>query len=679
MAYILYESICNYKNYQYNLQVNIEQYDGGKDKQQRETSLNELVTNEASIDPVQIQIIAPSTKILFIPINQRSNSSTSSDIPSIIPLRQLINIHQIEKREKNGNGFFSSLPRFFEKNQLIRTQIKSESNSNSLNSSATNENEIPLNLSLSNVVNKDPEAFSHIYMRQTNELSESNEQSTTSLKRSILTTDEENVENNDEEQKSKTCVQLTYIDIKSPFQWLLKHLIIELQTEAEAKTFCVYLTKCLSILKERPRHLLVFVNPLCGKGKGHSIYENRIMTLFDEAQVNVDTIYTERANHARDYILDQELTKYDGIIGVGGDGMFSELCHGLLLKTVQNSNLDINDPRVNLIRPETRIGIIPAGSTDAVVYGTTGMNDPVTSALQIITGESLLIDLTTIHSEQGFVRFMATMLAYGFFGDIINTSERWRCLGPFRYDLAGFRQFVRNKSYRSHLSITLSPNDSSLHHSVELDTSQPLQETTKRQQFFQNTETDDSLKEIVTPRAQFCNRNCDKCSINDIETDGELRLPLQIEKQGQYTTINCLNMPCRCKKSKYGMSPFVHLGDGSFDLILVKRSWRTGFLRFLWQVANDSRYINQLPNVERYRVNEVLIKPELAHSEQAGNWSCDGELISGNKIQVRVHRQILNLFARGIEFQQVENTKKLKKPFFSSFWNKNKKQTNANV
>ncbi|CAF4765909.1 unnamed protein product [Rotaria sp. Silwood1] len=93
-------------------------------------------------------------------------------------------------------------------------------------------------------------------------------------------------------------------------------------------------------------------------------------------------------------------------------------------------------------------------------------------------------------------------------------------------------------------------------------------------------------------------------------------------------------------------------GDGTFDLILVKRSWRTGFLRFLWQVANDSRSIEDLPNVERYRVREVLIRPINTGQKEAGNWACDGELISGKEIQIRVHRQALNLFASGIKLKE---------------------------
>lgn len=126
------------------------------------------------------------------------------------------------------------------------------------------------------------------------------------------------------------------------------------------------------------------------------VYDKTVLPIFEEANIFVETIYTERANHAQEYILNEMLNNYDGLICVGGDGMFAELCHGLLLRTAQDEQISIDNPHVNLIRPKMRIGIIPAGSTDAVVFGTTGLNDPVTSALQIIVGESLLIDITTV-------------------------------------------------------------------------------------------------------------------------------------------------------------------------------------------------------------------------------------------------------------------------------------------
>ena len=131
-------------------------------------------------------------------------------------------------------------------------------------------------------------------------------------------------------------------------------------------------------------------------GIGNSVYEEQVLPLFEEMNITVNTIYTERANHARDYIKENSLDDYDGLISVGGDGMFSEICHSLLLKTAQQAKLDVNDPKTHLIPPRLRIGVIPAGSTDAVAFGTTGHNDPITSALQIIVGESLLIDITTV-------------------------------------------------------------------------------------------------------------------------------------------------------------------------------------------------------------------------------------------------------------------------------------------
>jgi ceramide kinase len=126
------------------------------------------------------------------------------------------------------------------------------------------------------------------------------------------------------------------------------------------------------------------------------VYEEEVLPLFEEANISINTIYTERANHARDYIKEKSLDNYDGLISVGGDGMFSELCHSLLLKTAQQAGLNINDANIHLIRPNLRIGVIPAGSTDAVAFGTTGHNDPITNALQIIVGESLPIDIATV-------------------------------------------------------------------------------------------------------------------------------------------------------------------------------------------------------------------------------------------------------------------------------------------
>ena len=63
-----------------------------------------------------------------------------------------------------------------------------------------------------------------------------------------------------------------------------------------------------------------------------------------------------------------------------------------------------------------------------------------------------------------------------------------------------------------------------------------------------------------------------KCSAKVLFTNSSSSLPSEIKLNGEYRTINCLNMPCRCDKSKYGMSPSVHLGI-LFFYFLIKFSF----------------------------------------------------------------------------------------------------------
>jgi hypothetical protein len=108
---------------------------------------------------------------------------------------------------------------------------------------------------------------------------------------------------------------------------------------------------------------------------------------------------------------------------------------------------------------------------------------------------------------------------------------------------------------------------------------------------------------------------------------------------------------------------FVFLGDGAFELILVKRSWYLDFLRFLHQVASDGRSIEELSNVERYRATEVVIHPIFSQEKELGNWACDGELFEANEIRVCAHHHALNLFASGIHLDQVKKINKEESKF----------------
>ncbi len=189
------------------------------------------------------------------------------------------------------------------------------------------------------------------------------------------------------------------------------------------------------------------------------------MPIFQLSGIEVHCVVTERANHAKDILLDPEvpLNNYDGIISVGGDGMFAELLNGVLIRTQRDNEINWSSIDSSLISPNVALGVIPAGSTDAVAYGTNGINDPITSAVVIILGKRLNIDVCAIHSrdEEKLIRYATSFLGYGYFGDTIADSEANRWMGPKRYDWAGVKKFIRHRLYTGEIKLCIEPSDGS--------------------------------------------------------------------------------------------------------------------------------------------------------------------------------------------------------------------------
>lgn len=411
------------------------------------------------------------------------------------------------------------------------------------------------------------------------------------------------------------------------------------------------LRELLEALTSRPKHLLVFINPLGGKGQGKRIYEKKVAPLFTLASITTDIIVTERANHARESLYELSIDKYDGIVCVGGDGMFSEVLHGLVGRTQRDAGVDQNQPRATLVPSPLRIGIIPAGSTDCVCYSTVGTNDAETSALHIIVGDSLSMDVSAVHHNSTLLRYSVSLLGYGFYGDIIKDSEKKRWMGLIRYDFSGLKTFFSHHCYEGTVSFL------------------PAQHT------------------VGSPRDRKpCRAGCSVCRQSRQQLEEEQKRSLygldgteEVEEWkvlcGQFLAINATNMSCACPRSPQGLSPAAHLGDGSSDLILIRKCSRFNFLRFLVRHTNQGDQFD-FTFVEVYRVKKFQFVSKPAEDEDgsvlgrgkkrlgqlcsehpsacccrasSSAWNCDGEVLSSPAIEVRVHCQLVRLFARGIE------------------------------
>ncbi|EPY87030.1 ceramide kinase [Camelus ferus] len=386
------------------------------------------------------------------------------------------------------------------------------------------------------------------------------------------------------------------------------------------------LRELLAKLTSRPKHLLVFINPFGGKGQGKRIYDRKVAPLFTLASVSTEIIVTERANHAKESLYELSIDKFDGIVCVGGDGMFSEVLHGLVGRTQRDAGVDQNQPRAALAPSPLRIGIIPAGSTDCVCYSTVGTNDAETSALHIIVGDSLAMDVSSVHHDGALLRYSVSLLGYGFYGDIIRDSERKRWMGLVRYDFSGLKTFLSHHCYEGTVSFL------------------PAQHTMMR--YEPNRLRAPAVKWVRSPRS------VDRGEEEEVE---EWKVVC-----GQFLAINATNMSCACPRCPRGLSPSAHLGDGSSDLILIRKCSRFNFLRFLVRHTNQGDQFD-FTFVEVYRVKRFQFVSQAAEDEDgsvrgrgkkrfgqicsdqppcccaapSSSWNCDGEVLRSPAVDVR--------------------------------------------
>ncbi|KAG0454098.1 hypothetical protein HPP92_025402 [Vanilla planifolia] len=470
---------------------------------------------------------------------------------------------------------------------------------------------------------------------------------------------------------------------------------------------------------QRPKNLLVFVHPRCGKGHGHRTWET-VAPLFSLAKVETKVTVTQKAGHAYDILkstMDRELSYFDGIVSVGGDGLFNEVLNGLLSSrhnapcppaptTLSEdikaqlqlySSVDDNDRRssadVNkdvfletsgisddcepllsasestesctsnnilsdqkscstgqnnvLMFPNNwfRLGIIPAGSTDAIVISTTGVRDPVTSALHIILGRKISLDVAqvvrwkTSPSCKGDVatRYAASFTGYGFYGDVVKESEKYRWMGPSRYDLTGTKVFLEHRSYEAEVCF------------LEPKTTETVNEI-----------PNEVAEEFIIPgknlSKRICLINCSVCNqavkASHVLTDRDtlsLNVPTEeprwLRRKGRFLSVGAAIISCRNERAPQGLVADAHLSDGFLHLILVKDCPRPLYLWHLIKLTRKGSDPLNFSFVEHHKTNAFTF----VANHDGSVWNLDGELFQACEVTVKACQGLINLFASGPE------------------------------
>lgn len=442
----------------------------------------------------------------------------------------------------------------------------------------------------------------------------------------------------------------------------LREIMLKFMTSSERDEWYTLLSEAIKVLPNRPKQLIVFVNPFGGKGKASSIWEKQVEPFFKLTGVEYYLIKTERANHAKDLITGLDADKWDsidGFISVGGDGLFNEVLSSTIIRSQISDGKNIDDRNIKeLTIPRMRFGIIGAGSANSIVASVHGVDDCPTAAIHIAIGSKCSVDVCTVHAENRLLRLSANAISYGWLGDTLHHSERYRFMGPIRYQWSALWTSIRHPTYRGRVSFALS---------------QPPHQIAN-----ENTEAaadNVSLHQHPSRKLPQCTGQCVICDGNDIDEQYPYHL------QSDFTHVICCINRCISPFTPFGLAPFAELNDGSMDLALIPMVSRLQNLRIMSKVAlYGGRFLAKSErDLNVYRVSRWKFTPNSLLSlstgrqngtpgqtseeqtgafdavesknelddEQEGAWNLDGEIVQQpvrKCLYFRLHPHLINYF-----------------------------------
>ncbi|XP_023657464.2 ceramide kinase-like protein isoform X2 [Paramormyrops kingsleyae] len=394
-----------------------------------------------------------------------------------------------------------------------------------------------------------------------------------------------------------------------------------------------HLKDLLSGFQDRPKSLMVFVNPTSHRKEAYQTYRDEVAPLFKLADIKADVTVTKRRGHALAILREGQLDAYDGVVCVGGDGSVAEVAHALLLRAQMDAGRD-TDSIFTPVRAALPLGVIPAGSTDIVACSVHGISHPVTAAMHIIMGHRQAVDVSSFSSQGRLIRFGFSCM-FGFGGRTLALAEKHRWMPPSqRLEFAVIRTLANLKPEDCELSFL----------SVKQD-----QETTKE------------------PKGRDSSRNIGEQDVEDDEP--------WVTIQGLLLNISIMAIPCLCSMAPRGLAPNTRLDNGSMSVIAVRNASRSEFIKHLKRYGNLNNQFG-FPFVETHTARAVRLRPRsrgdwaedvsekaadfdsknipIISSEVSYPWNIDGDLLEvPGELLIRVHPQLILLF--GVNTEEVDD------------------------
>ncbi|XP_028801065.1 sphingosine kinase 1 isoform X2 [Neltuma alba] len=357
----------------------------------------------------------------------------------------------------------------------------------------------------------------------------------------------------------------------------------------------------------RPKRLFIFLNPFGGKKTAPIVFRDHVKPLLEDAEIQITVQETQHQLHAKEVARALDISKYDGIICVSGDGILVEVINGLLERDDWETAIKIP------------IGVVPAGTGNGVAKSLLDLvGDPCTAAnaaLTIIRGHKRSLDVVTI--KQGENRFFSVlMIAWGLVADIDIESEIYRWMGSARFDFYALSRIFHLRQYNGRISFMPAPGFETY--------GEPISYPAKSTSSGNNTASTEPIK-LWRLRYQGPDINLENLSWRVIT--------------GPFISLWMNNVPW---SSEHLMAaPEAQFSDGYVDLIIIKKCPRLHLLSVMSEMSNGGHV--RSPYVMYLKVKALLLEPgpRMEEQEKGGIIDVDGEVLARGKGTYHCDRKTL--------------------------------------
>ncbi|GLD65031.1 sphingosine kinase 1 isoform X1 [Lates japonicus] len=363
----------------------------------------------------------------------------------------------------------------------------------------------------------------------------------------------------------------------------------------------------------------------------------------------------QRQNHARELVREADLSQWDALVIMSGDGLLYEVINGLLERADWEEAI------------RTPLGILPGGSGNALaasIHHYSGAS-PVSSEELLVSCGFLLckrlvsrMDLVSIHLFSSPRLFSFLSLAWGFVADVDIESEKYRHVGAARFTVGTLVRLASLRVYKGKLAYLPAAKDYSneggvrnnmtLHCNNQASSLSPAsalcrqsRDSSCQNTFHNSCHSNNSLK--VRRTESTPSRSATKALPGPPDS---LLLPLDQPPPSDWVVVQeedfvlMLAMYQSHLAEDLLAAPDATLDDGVIHLFYVRAGIsRTALLRLFLAMEKGAHLATNCQHLVHTKVRALRLEPY----SPKGIITVDGEVVEYGPVQAEVHRGLARL------------------------------------